>query len=348
MGANLHIAFPVASRSSFGYRFSYFVVFSRAILALFWFGITAYAGASAMSTMLTAIWPSFATIPNHLPASAGITTASMTAYLLYSILQAPLLLIPTERLQYMFLAKAVLVPPMVLAMVIWTCVKAKTGGSELFSQPATVSGSAKAWIWLSTMTSITGGWATLPVNIADFSRFSKTPQAQWWQLFIIPTIKIITALCGLACTGASKYIYGEYVWSPLTIVASWCDTPGGRFAAFVASAIWLLAQLSCNISANAVSFSNDITTLAPKWFNLRRGSIFAMIFGGWALVPWKILASATTFLSFMSGYSIFMAPFAGILCCDYWIVKKRHIDVPALFDPHGRYMFNKVCLHSHL
>jgi NCS1 family nucleobase:cation symporter-1 len=81
----------------------------------------------------------------------------------------------------------------------------------------------------------------------------------------------------------------------------------------------------------------DITSLFPKYFNIRRGVIFAMLVGGWGMVPWIILSNAKTFLNFMSAYAVFMAPIAGIMLTDYWFVKRRKIDVPALYDPEGIY-----------
>lgn len=81
----------------------------------------------------------------------------------------------------------------------------------------------------------------------------------------------------------------------------------------------------------------DITSLVPKYFNIRRGVLFAMLIGGWAMVPWIILSSAATFLNFMSAYAVFMAPIAGIMLTDYWFIKRRHINVPALYDPKGMY-----------
>ena len=80
-----------------------------------------------------------------------------------------------------------------------------------------------------------------------------------------------------------------------------------------------------------------MTSLFPKYFNIRRGIIFAVLVGGWAMVPWIILSSAETFLNFMSAYALFMAPIAGIMFTDYWLVKNKHYDVPALYDPKGRY-----------
>jgi NCS1 family nucleobase:cation symporter-1 len=83
--------------------------------------------------------------------------------------------------------------------------------------------------------------------------------------------------------------------------------------------------------------SSDITSLFPKYFNIHRGVIFAMIVGGWVMVPWIIISNAKTVLNFMSAYAVFLAPIAGIMLVDYWFVKKRKIDVPALYDPEGIY-----------
>ncbi len=183
----------------------------------------------------------------------------MVSYFLYNLIQFPFLLIPTYKLQKMFLLKTILVPPTALAMLIWLCVKAGGGsGSNFFNQPSTVHGSARAWLFLSNLTSLTGGFTTLTVNIPDFSRFSKTPGAQVWQLPFIPFFKVIIAIFGIAGAGASKQLYGKVLWNPLDIMAQWQDNPGGRAAAFFSAAVWLLAQISINISSNSISFANGM------------------------------------------------------------------------------------------
>jgi NCS1 family nucleobase:cation symporter-1 len=101
--------------------------------------------------MILAIWPSYAKVENTLPKSIGITTQGMVSYLIYWLVQTPLLLIPTHRLQLLFNAKAVLVTPMALAIVIWIAVKAGNQSSGFFYAPATVSGSTRAWLWLSNL-----------------------------------------------------------------------------------------------------------------------------------------------------------------------------------------------------
>ncbi|KAK3116627.1 hypothetical protein LTR53_002802 [Teratosphaeriaceae sp. CCFEE 6253] len=338
IGADLHIPFPIAIRASFGYWLSYFCIISRGILALFWFGVQSAYGGRCMSAILTAIWPSYANLANHLPESAGITTRGMVSYFLYWLIQFPFMLIPTHRLQYMFWAKTALVLPTALAMVIWISVKAGDGG-DFFKQPPSVHGSERAWLWLSSLTSVTGGLSTLAVNIPDFSRFSKRPGSQVWQLPVIPLFKCVVGIFGVLSASAAQKLYGEILWSPMDIIAQWQGTSSGRAAAFFAAAVWMLAQICVNISANSISFANDITTLALKWFNIRRGVIFASVIGRWVMCPWIIIASAKSLLSFLSAYAIFMAPLAGIMVTDYWLVKHRKYGVPALYDPRGIYYY---------
>lgn len=202
-------------------------------------------------------------------------------------------------------------------------------------------GSERVWLWLSSLTSVTGGYSTLAVNISDFSRFSKDRHAHYWQIPTIPLLKTLTALLGVISASAAQQIWGKPLWTPIQIIGTWVDTPGGRTLAVFCSAAWLISQVSVNVSANAVSFANDVTTLAPKWFNVRRGTILVSIVGSWALCPWIIVSSGKAFLSFMSAYAIFMAPMAGILFADYWLVKGRKYDVPALYNPHGIYRYGK-------
>ncbi|KAI2617387.1 uracil permease [Hypoxylon sp. NC1633] len=340
IGADLHIPFPIACRASYGYWFSYFCVITRGILALFWFGVQSANGGTCVTVMLTAIWPSYAHLPNTLPKSAGTTSQGLLSYFIYWCIQFPLLLIPSHRLQYLFWAKTILVTPMALAMVIWITVVAG-GQGDFFYAPATVSGSTRAWLWLSNLTSVTGGYSTLAVNIPDFSRFSKTRGAQLWQLPVIPIFKTIIGAFGIISASASKQIYGTVYWSPLDIIAQWQTTAGGRAAAFVAAAIWLLAQISVNISGNAISFANDAASLAPRWLNVRRGVVVASLLGGWALCPWLVVSSAGAFLTFMGAYAVVMAPIAAVLAADYWVVKGRCYDVPALYDPRGVYAYGR-------
>lgn len=327
----------MAIRASFGYYFAYFAIVSRCILAMFWLGIQGANGAQCVTIMLSSIWPSYANIPNHIPTSQGITTNGMISYFLFWIIQLPLLLIPPTKLRYLFVTKLIAAPITALATMGW-CVHKAGGSGDIFRAQATVSGSTKAWLFLSCMSSVTGSWATLACNIPDFSRYARTSKGQYIQLPLLPLIFTACAVIGIVTTSATGVIYGELIWNPLVIVDKWREYGhGGRAAAFFAATSWYIAQVGTNITANSISAANDLTVLFPRYINIQRGCIIAAIIGGWVIVPWKILSSAQTFLAFMGGYAVFLAPIAGILCADYWVVKKQHIDVPALYDPQGRY-----------
>ncbi|MCJ1482561.1 hypothetical protein MMC06_002727 [Schaereria dolodes] len=339
IGARLHIPFSVIVRSSFGYYFAYFCIVSRSILAMFWLGIQGANGAMCVTLMLAAIWPSYNRIPNRLPESAGITTQGMASYFLFWIIQLPLLLIPPTKLRYLFMVKLVAAPITAIATLGWIVHQAG-GSGELFNIPETVHGSTKAYLWLSCMSAVTGSWATLACNIPDFSRYAKSSKGQYIQLPFLPLIFTACGVLGIVTTSASYVLYGTYLWNPLDIIEHWLDTKGGRAAAFFAALSWYIAQVGTNITANSISAANDLTVMFPRYINIKRGCIIAAIVGGWVIVPWKILSSAQTFLDFMGGYAVFLAPIAGIIASDYWLVKRQNIDVPALYDPHGRYRYN--------
>lgn len=174
----------------------------------------------------------------------------MIAYFLFWIIQLPLLLIPPTRLRYLFIVKLIAAPVTAVATMGWMIHKAG-GGGELFNIPSTVHGSTKAYLWLSCMSAVTGSWATLAVNIADFSRYAKgrpdgkENRAQYIQLPFLPIVFTVCGVLGIVTTSASKIVYGEFYWNPLDIVDQWLSNGhGGRAAAFFAALSWYIAQVS--------------------------------------------------------------------------------------------------------
>jgi NCS1 family nucleobase:cation symporter-1 len=218
----------------------------------------------------------------------------------------------------------------------------KAGGSgNIWKQEYQVSGAMRSWLILSSLSSITGGWATMATNIPDFTRYLKREQGVYWQVLFLPLIQLCLGLFGIISTSASKVVYGQYIWDPLSLAAQW-DGPSGRAGAFFVGFAWVIAQIGTNLSANVISCANDMTSLFPKYINIRRGVIIATITAAWIMVPWKIIHSASSLLSFMSGLGIFLAPIAAIMGADFWIVKKKHIDVPGLYRSRGRYRYNEA------
>ncbi|KAJ7143683.1 permease for cytosine/purines, uracil, thiamine, allantoin-domain-containing protein [Mycena epipterygia] len=347
IGARLYVAFPVITRSSFGFWFSYLSVISRVIISMFWFAIQSFTGSECVYQMLKATWPSIAHIPNHPPLSAGITTVGMLCYCtfpLHSFANFTLVTVHSLVLACATLVKAAIVPATWLAMLIWALHEVPVSFS-LTPKHAALSGSPANWAWLSALNSALATYATLAVNIPDFTRYAKNERAQYVQIIIIPVNFTLAGFCGMAigrffCSRRAKSRSSTLTTStsedPLQLIDRWESRAASFFAAFSRLLI-RFTTLGTNISANSLTAANDMTVLFPRYINIRRGQIICAAIGGWALCPWEIMSSAPRFLTFMSGYTVFLDPFAALMAVDYWIVHKENVDVPTMYDPHGRY-----------
>ncbi|THW90494.1 hypothetical protein D6D15_04518 [Aureobasidium pullulans] len=351
IGAHLHVPFPIIARVSFGYYFSYFVVVSRCALAIIWLGVQTVTGGQCMEVLLTAIWPSYANIPNHIAAGQGIDTKGMCAFVLYFLLQVPFLCIPYTKVQYFFGFKSIIAPIIFLAVFGHTLHKAggTVSASPVITEGPTVKGSILVWAFFSNLNSVLGNYSTLGLNIADFARYANKRSAQNCQAFVIPFIFTIVGLLGIFTAAASSVAYPEEVakagtplWNPVTIVGLWSasGSSAGRAASAFGAIGLIIVTLGINISANSISAANDLVSFFPKYINIRRGQLLAALIGAWACVPWKILASAQKFLSFLSGYTIFLGPMTAIIMVDYYITRRGNVSVPDMYRFDGIYRYS--------
>ena len=334
-GVLYHASFPVLARASWGFWGSYVAIISRCILAIFWFAIQTMNGANTVRVMLGAIWPSFLTLPNSIPADQGITTNTMVSFLLFWLAQVPFLLMHPNNLRWLFVVKSTIVPIAFIAILIWSFRSTSGQARSIFDQTPTTSGAAYSWAYLASMTSVLGNYATLSVNQADFSRYSRVSVK--WQILYVPLLPIVftfISFIGIAATSAGASLYGTLQWDPMALVSEWDNRAAQFFAAFA----FALAALGVNISANSLSAANDLMALMPSYVNIRRGQVICALLS-WCLVPWKILASAGSFLNFMSAYSIFLGPIAAILLFDFWLIHDRKYDAVALYTYGSRYHY---------
>ncbi|KAJ5771477.1 Permease cytosine/purine uracil thiamine allantoin [Penicillium nucicola] len=176
--------------------------------------------------------------------------------------------------------------------------------------------------------------------MSDYSRFAKTgSRGQWSQALAIPVIKTIYAVLGLAVVGSGRVLYETDISSPVDMLPYWGNTGGGRFLAFVCAILWMLAQISCDISANSIPFGHDIMSFVPAWVTVRRGSLLCLLLGAWGMVPWLIVNSADKFLSFMSAYGVCISPICSIMIADYFLIRRRKLNLSDLYHPHGCYRY---------
>ncbi|ORY34302.1 permease for cytosine/purines, uracil, thiamine, allantoin-domain-containing protein [Naematelia encephala] len=343
IGATIHTPFAVTARSVFGYWGSKFVVFSRMVIACFWLSINSWSGGVFVSLMIQAIWPQYARLPNSVPESQGATTKDFLSFFLFWLLQLPFVFIHPSRLAPMFNIKAVLVPIVALGTLIWAVKIAGSGASEALSTPVNrAAGGAPRFIaFMTAVTACQGTWATLSLNIGDFSRYCKSPRSVYIQLFAVPVLFSVLSIFAAISAACCLAVYGTALYQPYDMVAKWNTSAGGRCAMFLASLAWALANVTTNITANAISSANDMTSLAPRYINIKRGQIISVTIGVFGFAPWKVLNSAANFLTFMSSYSIVLAPIAALMAVDFFFVKKKKVDIYELYKPNGIYHFSK-------
>ncbi|KAF2687403.1 hypothetical protein K458DRAFT_333812 [Lentithecium fluviatile CBS 122367] len=336
MGATYHVPFPVVIRSMFGMYGSFPAICIRAFVALMWTAILTVQAGNFLQRCLEAIWPSFITFPNHLPENAGVTSAELLCIFLYWFCQTGLALMPISKLRILFWVKGVIVPPTFFALFLWGVIVTK-GGGELVTGKAQITSTYMntAYSALTGLNVIIGLFSSLAVNMPDFGRFSKNNLAGGHQFLALPIIGTLGALCPIFVTSAHSHIWGEFQWYMPAVIAKF----DSRAAKFFVSASFMLATIGNQVAAGTYPFSNDITGMAPKYINIFRATLFISIFCI-ASTPWNIIKNAAGLLAFLSGYSCLMGPLAGTMVCDYYIIKKRKLNIDELYTSHGIYWYN--------
>ncbi|OJJ49937.1 hypothetical protein ASPZODRAFT_128518 [Penicilliopsis zonata CBS 506.65] len=348
IGAVYHISFPVTVRASFGIWGSFWPVLNRAAMAVIWYGVQGYIGGECVTVMIEAIWPSYKNLPNHIPASSGVTTKNFLSFFLFWLCSLPALWFPIHKIRHLFTVKAIYSPIAAITFFAWAISRAH-GLGPIVKQPNTVYGTTLAWAIVKSIMSCMGNFATLIVNDPDFSRFARTPKdALWSQLLTIPLGFAITSFIGIIVSSSSSVIFGgDTVWSPLTLLGKFLEgaSSAERFGIFIIALGFSLAQLGTNIAANSVSAGTDMTALLPRYLNIRRGGYICAAIG-LAMCPWNLVASSNQFTTYLSAYSIFLSSIAGVMISDYYLIRKGYLDVRELYSArhhgvyYGRYGFS--------
>ncbi|RPB07889.1 NCS1 nucleoside transporter family [Morchella conica CCBAS932] len=332
IGATYHIGFPVVARSSFGIWGSLWPVFNRAGMACVWYGVQSWIGGECIYLMIRSVWTAFEDVPNTFPDSVGTTTKYFVSFFIFWLISLPAIWFPVHQIRHLFTFKAFVVPIAGFAFFGWSVHKAG-GLGPIVHQPNTVHGSTLAWAFVSGIMSSIANFATLVVNDPDFTRFATKPSDSLWsQLISIPCSFALTSFVGIIVSSSSMVIYKEAIWNPLSLLERFVQEggSGNRAGVFFISAAFALAQLGTNIAANSVSAGSDTTALLPRFINIRRGGYLCATVG-LAMCPWKLLSTTNNFTLYLSSYSVFLSSIAGVMLCDYYVVRKGYLEIRSLY-----------------
>lgn len=336
VGARWHIGFPVLSRGIWGVYGANLIILQRIVLSLTWFCVQSWTGGLCVTAVLSALSSSFHHMKNTLPASANTTTQSLTGWIVYNIITIPMLYIPPEKTRKLLFGMNTISLVTLVCIMIYVLSTAHGAGPLLSAPAAAQSGKELGWAIVQGVTTTIGGIAVGLTNQADYSRFARRPGDQvFGQWFSILTLGTILPLFGCLTSSASFQLYGVAIWNPPDLLLRWLAddyNAKARAGVFFAGIGLVVCQLAINTIDNAFSAGMDLAGLLPQYFNIRRGSYFALILSI-AMCPWELLASAGTFISVMGAYSVFLGPMCGIQICDYFLIRHQHVKLSDLYTP---------------
>lgn len=327
-GTKYGIPFPILARAAFGTLGSNIPALLRAVVACGWFGIQTWIGGQAFNSLIIVLLPSWAVF----------SWGQAIGFLIFWAMNVYFIVKGMESIKWLEALGAPFLLIVGIALLIWAYVQGG-GWGPILSQPSKFQTVGEFWkFFIPSLTGMVGYWATLSLNIPDFSRFAKSQKAQMLgQAIGLPPTMALYSFIGVAVTSATVIIFGEAIWDPVTLLTKFHNP----IIVIISLLALMVATLTTNIAANVVSPANDFANLFPKQITFVRGGLMTAVLGI-MIMPWKLLTDYSAYIfGWLVGYSGFLGPIAGILICDYFLVNKKKLIVVDLYRRNGEYEFTK-------
>src|SRR6266699_19590 len=325
-GAQYGIPFPVFARASFGVFGANVPAILRALVACGWFGIQTWIGGEAINAMIVALAPSW----------ANFHSGAAVCFVFFWLLNVLVILRGIETIRFLQGISAPFLLLIGLALLLWA--RSKAGGfGPMLATPSKFQTFGEFFrFFIPSLTGVVGFWATVSLNIPDFTRYAHSQLDQMvGQALGLPATMTFYSFIGIAVTSATMIIFGQALWDPVAVLARL----GNPFAVVLAMIALLMATLNVNVAANVVSPANDFSNLSPRRISFRTGGLITCAMGI-IMQPWKLMADYGSYIfGWLVGYSGFLGPIAGVLICDYFVFRKKLLVVEDLYRRKGRYEY---------
>jgi NCS1 family nucleobase:cation symporter-1 len=331
-GTKYGIPFPVFARAAYGTLGSNVPALMRALVACGWFGIQSWIGGEALHTLFRSLFPGWHTLLGA--GFDGHTTTEWVSFLLFWGMNVFIIYRGMDLLRHVENWAAPFVLVMTAVLLVWA-VRQANGLGPILAQPGKLTTFREFLpVFIPSLTAMIGYWATLSLNMPDFTRFGRSQREQVvGQVVALPTTMTVFAAMGVIITSATVIIYGEAIWDPIKLA--------GKFQAALVVAIAMftavVATLAVNIAANVVSPANDFANAFPRFIDFKTGGLITGVLGI-LMMPWKLLADPSGYIfQWLLGYSGGLGSIAGVLIADYWVVRKTNMSLEDLYLPDGTY-----------
>ncbi len=341
-GTRYGIPFPVLLRCSFGTRGANVAALMRAFVACGWFGIQTWIGGSAIYILHSRIFGFEPAGPNDAIPHLGLSAGQFACFMLFWAVNMGVILMGIHSIRWLEGLAAPFLLLVGIALLAWSVNKA--GGFGVVLSDETIArvrnrSSEKFDFWRAfwpNLTAMVGYWATLSLNIPDFSRYARRQRDQILGQFIgLPTSMTLYAFIGVAVTAATVVIFGEPVWDPVTLLGKFDNRLLVGFALFALT----VATLTTNLAANVVSPANDFANLKPNRISFRTGGIITGVIAV-LILPWRLYNDLSSYIfTWLIGYSALLGSIAGVMLAHYYVVLRCRLDVNGLYRMDGPYSF---------
>ncbi|MBU0550622.1 NCS1 family nucleobase:cation symporter-1 [Myxococcota bacterium] len=336
-GTKYGVPFPVLLRAAFGVFGANLPALLRGLVACGWFGIQTWVGGAAIYTIINLLTGE--AITGEIIGLLGINAGQLLSFLAFWALHIFFIAKGTESIRWLETYAAPFLILMGLALLAWAYTQAGGFGEMLSAPSQFIEGGPREgqfWaVFLPSLTAMVGFWATLSLNIPDFTRYCATQRDQLLgQAIGLPPTMGLFAFISVAVTSATVVIFGEAVWDPVALLGKM-----GGVGIVLALLALIIATLTTNLAANVVAPANGFSNISPSRISFKAGGYITAGLGV-ALMPWKLLASTQGYIfTWLVGYSALLGPIAGILIADYYFVRKTALHVDDLFLAEGRYAY---------
>ena len=349
IGTKYGIPFPLFARMTFGTIGAQVPAILRAITACGWTSVQAWVGGGAVGAMIGCFVPKFAdqdwTI--SLPSWGGMQTAGggqFWGYVIFMVFVGWVAYNGIDQIKWVQNIGSPILIVVMIALLIWsyTIVPGDVGFMEVMSQPsdpALIEASGGfTFVYLSGLMGNIAFWATMALNIPDFSRYAKTQKAQFrGQLYGMPLPMAGCAFIGAYFSQATKMAYGEAMFDPTGVFYHLEN----KILIFIAAIGVVAATITTCVAANVVAPANGFSNVAPQKISYKKGVIIAVFIAFFILQAWWIYGSGGAYFTWMNAYGTVLAPIAAIFIADYFVCKKKRVCAADLFKgADGRYWYN--------
>ena len=332
-GTRYGIPCPVVMRASFGIIGSNVPSLIRAVVACGWFGVQTLFGGIAIHLMLSALFDGWAAL-------GGV--GEVIGFFIFWFANLAVVIRGAESIKRLEALAAPLLLLVAIGLIVWALPKISL--SEVLATPATRPEGAPVFgYFMAGLTAMVGFWATLSLNIPDFSRYARTQRSQvMGQIIGLPVTMFLFAGLGVILTAASVELTGERISDPINLIGR----IDNDFWVIVAMLMIILATISTNTAANIVSPTNSFQNIAPRFINENRGVMLTGVIG-LLLMSWELLKKMgwldtdvsveSLYSNWLLGYSSLLGPIAGIMVVDYFLIKNQTYNLIALYKDNAGY-----------